>query len=492
MKNEVTLPGFKTFSNSAQKFRNKKSGRLSGGIILGYKYSLDGGISFVKSNTDYLWCKLDKVFFNLEKDIYLCAIYIPPRDSPYFNPDVFVDIESDIAVFTRNGSVMLAGDFNARTSKVSDFIDVDNCNHIPGDNIPLPDSIKKRQNYDNNINDHGKSLIELCKTCDLRILNGRTKGDSFGKITYHSQKGVSTVDYIIVSHDILNLIESFIVKKPNIFSDHSQLICWTKVTVSNLTPLVNVQQHKKVNLPKQYIWDEFSKEKFADTFQLNEIQSQILLFENSIFEENDKGIDHATTQFTQILDEVSKRSLKLTCQKNSKNNHTSKKWFDQECRTFRKYLKQISNKKHKHPHDTNLRNDYHQQNKTFKKLLRNKKQKFLDSKIDELISNKDSHTFWSTLKSMNQNKHIQNENKNEAPSDILYDHFKKLHSAPENTTFSATHLNVIENKHTLEQNKHLYNNLDNPISLNEIEIAILKKILKIKKHLDQTEYEMKC
>ena len=114
-------------------------------------------------------------------------------------------------------------------------------------------------------------------------MNGRTKGDSFGKITYHSQKGVSTVDYIIVSHDILNLIESFIVKKTNIFSDHSQLICWTKITVSNLTPLVNVQQHKKVNLPKQYIWDEFSKERFADTFQLNEIQSQILLFENSIF-----------------------------------------------------------------------------------------------------------------------------------------------------------------------------------------------------------------
>ena len=144
MRNEVTLPGFKTFSNSAQKFRNKKSGRLSGGIVLGYKYSLDGGISFVKSNTDYLWCKLDKVFFNLEKDIYLSAIYIPPRDSPYFNPDVFVDIETDIAVFIRNGSVMLAVDFNARTSKVSDFIDLDNCNHIPGDNIPLPDSIKKK------------------------------------------------------------------------------------------------------------------------------------------------------------------------------------------------------------------------------------------------------------------------------------------------------------------------------------------------------------
>ena len=35
MKDNVLLPGFKTFSNSAQKFHKKKSGRLSGGMVLG-------------------------------------------------------------------------------------------------------------------------------------------------------------------------------------------------------------------------------------------------------------------------------------------------------------------------------------------------------------------------------------------------------------------------------------------------------------------------
>ena len=132
---------------------------------------------------------------------------------------------------------MLAGDFNPTTGKANDFIDVDNnyyCNLIPGDNILSPFiSLPSRQNFDHNINDHGKHLLEFCKSCDLRILNGLTKGDSLGKFTYHSSKGVSTVGYVIVSNDLFASIEGFIVKQPNIFSDHSQIVCWTKIGMSN-------------------------------------------------------------------------------------------------------------------------------------------------------------------------------------------------------------------------------------------------------------------
>ena len=176
MKDNFLLPGFKKFSNSAQKFHKRKFGRLSGGLVLGYKNHLENGISFIKSCTYYIWCKLNHTFFNLENAIYLCALYIPPRDSPYFNPDIFFDIETDITFFHSKGSTMLAGDFNARTGKANDFIDVDNCNRIPGYNIPSPFiSLPSGQNFDNNINDHGKHLLELCKSCDLRILSAGQK-----------------------------------------------------------------------------------------------------------------------------------------------------------------------------------------------------------------------------------------------------------------------------------------------------------------------------
>ena len=157
----------------------------------------------------------------------MCPIHSSSRYS-IIDPELFVNIETDIALFQRKGFIMLASDFNARTDKANDFIAEEIGNFIPGGNIPPP-NLPIRQNFDNNINDHEKQLLDLCKTCDLRILNGRSKGDTLGKFTYHSINGVSTVDYIIVSHDLFGAVEGFAVKQPNIFSDHSQILCWVKI-----------------------------------------------------------------------------------------------------------------------------------------------------------------------------------------------------------------------------------------------------------------------
>ena len=55
--------------------------------------------------TNYIWCKLNHTFFNSEQDVYLCALKIPLHDSPYFDPELFTNIETDIAVavFHRKG-----------------------------------------------------------------------------------------------------------------------------------------------------------------------------------------------------------------------------------------------------------------------------------------------------------------------------------------------------------------------------------------------------
>lgn len=263
MKDDVQIPGFNTFSNAAQKTYKKKTGRLSGGLVLGYKNYLRSGISFVKSHNNYIWCKLNHTFFNLEQDVYLCALYIPPHDSPYFDPDLFSNIETDIALFHRKGLIVLAGDFNARTGKENDFITDESGKFIPGGDIPPPPNLTKRQNFDNIVNDHGKQLLDLCKTCDLRILNGRSKGDTLGKFTFHSINGISTVDYIIVSHDLFTSVQGFAVKQPNIFSDHSQIVCWIKTGTDLSNNNNSFQERNNVKLPQQYVWDETSAAKFT-------------------------------------------------------------------------------------------------------------------------------------------------------------------------------------------------------------------------------------
>ena len=211
-KAQLSLHDFELITTHAKKYKSKKHGRSSGGVAIAFKTVLKKGIKPILFHSDYIWCKLDKSFFHLEKDIFLCAIYIPPRNSPYFNIDVFNDLENDIAKFSNEGYVILSGDLNARTGSALDHKEEDPSVHIPGDMPILKHNLKKRNNYDNQTNDHGKTLLDICKTCDLRILNGRTKEDSFGKITYHSPIGISTVDYVIVSHNFMNLVENFIVK----------------------------------------------------------------------------------------------------------------------------------------------------------------------------------------------------------------------------------------------------------------------------------------
>lgn len=70
-------------------------------------------------------------------------------------------------------------------------------------------------------NEYGKYVIELCTEAQLRILNGRTIGDSVCRITYHNYIGASIDDYCICNSSFLQNIVSFNVGdfEPT-FSDH--------------------------------------------------------------------------------------------------------------------------------------------------------------------------------------------------------------------------------------------------------------------------------
>jgi hypothetical protein len=71
-------------------------------------------------------------------------------------------------------------------------------------------------------------LITMVKTwltgvkSDLRILNGRTKGDSFGRATFHGNNGISAVDYIICDQELFEKTKYFVVK--HLYPPHTYLI----------------------------------------------------------------------------------------------------------------------------------------------------------------------------------------------------------------------------------------------------------------------------
>ena len=51
-----------------------------------------------------VWLKLDKIYFGLEKDIYLGIAYIVPENSPIhvlYDVDLFQTLEEDIYFFSQ-------------------------------------------------------------------------------------------------------------------------------------------------------------------------------------------------------------------------------------------------------------------------------------------------------------------------------------------------------------------------------------------------------
>ena len=96
------------------------------------------------------------------------------------------------------------------------------------------------------------------------------------KITYHSPKGISTVDYFIVSHEMLNLINNFIVKAPTIFSDHSQVICWLNFQPPASSKTDSHPNVKTFNIPKQLIWDQSSVENFRNALKQDDVVTFLL------------------------------------------------------------------------------------------------------------------------------------------------------------------------------------------------------------------------
>ncbi len=110
------------------------------------------------------------------------------------------------------GCIVVCGDMNARTAELDDYIrlaDLQEFVDIPDEGAYLNSHIPKRSNCDKKPPGSGTwdcELLELCRSTELLIANGRTLGDVKGEYTFTSPRGQSTVDYFIVSAEHLSSV----------------------------------------------------------------------------------------------------------------------------------------------------------------------------------------------------------------------------------------------------------------------------------------------
>ena len=72
--------GYASFMNC----RSMDSSKKRGGLVVFIKRNILSGITLVdKSSSEMMWFKLSGAFFGLQRDIYICFIYISPVNSTY-------------------------------------------------------------------------------------------------------------------------------------------------------------------------------------------------------------------------------------------------------------------------------------------------------------------------------------------------------------------------------------------------------------------------
>ena len=97
-------------------------------------------------------------------------------------------------------------DFVNFEKEVREVSGLDDCSQ----NLFKEHGIISPSNQDEKINQNGNDLLELCKSFDLKIVNGRVGDDkNIGNFTCHKPSGKSVVDYAVVSDCLAPHIVNF-------------------------------------------------------------------------------------------------------------------------------------------------------------------------------------------------------------------------------------------------------------------------------------------
>ena len=138
--------------------------RNFGGITILVKDAISKGVIVLKSrNSNYQWVKFDKLYFNMQKDLYLCFVHVAPVNSTYTakHGDQLDDLESEIISFATLGNIIVCGDFNARTSNFNDYIDNDSEKYNMSDEEYVEDMCCSRTSFDKVLSSRGETTFRF-------------------------------------------------------------------------------------------------------------------------------------------------------------------------------------------------------------------------------------------------------------------------------------------------------------------------------------------
>ena len=410
-----------------------------------------------------IWIKLDKNVFCMQYDIYLCSTYIAPEKSVVHNMldfNVFDRMESDILYYNTMGKVFLFGDLNSRIGNKLDY--VDNDGPLPECDFLDTDYRIPRVTSDRGTNKYGDLLIDLCKSVNMRIVNGRFGTDKkLGKITCFTHNGESTVDYLITERENFSLLSEIRIYDFNMFSNHASLLFNFKIN-----SICNTQ-------PEEYIsfkWKNEHKDDFVSDIA-RDIEVLCSNLNSSIVSNDDTDVlvDIFTKYLSSRGNIYFEKHIKTHSNNTSKTYRKKNEWFHEDCKNSKSvYIKALQNY-NLYRSDEN-RAILHEKKIIFKKCCRLAKRRYNRKMSDKLVDlkNKKPEEFWKMFK---QTKSVNIGC--EISVKEFYSHFKNLYSeiSIEEDPLCENFMKEFDmNENTCSNST--FENLDTPFTLEEIRLAI--------------------
>ena len=184
-----------------------KGEEFRGGVAVLFRSPIWKFVYDIQKEHDQVWFRLK----NTPNFLY-GAVYIPPRDSPYYSAESFALLQSKC--IDGSSKVLIMGDINSRISNLSQF-----------ENPPL--GFIYSMNPDHSTNANGSCTVDICQACEMIPVNHLTyKGNPFpGALTYRQKSNwISQLDWAIISKSAVPQIKSFIFHKDlSLPTDHAAI-----------------------------------------------------------------------------------------------------------------------------------------------------------------------------------------------------------------------------------------------------------------------------
>ena len=356
---ELSIPGYKRVQYKNRK-KNLRSHTAAGGIAVFVKNHMSNLLTPVQTDDDNtIWVKIKKEIAKADFDVYIGTHYMSPSNTT--NNKTLKLIE-DIIAFQSKGIVIINGDFNARTGTENDIISPDKFDNDFG--LEIENFRSNRNSQDSVINKQGEDLLDMCKSLDLCIANGRKVGDPFGNYTCIKWNGNSVVDYLLTSKNFFNQVLTFKVGQYEpLLSDHCPLkYCLEIPKCDN-----DVEVESLDNAPRTFIWSDEGIAKFLNNLKNDNNQNHLETILNSDFTSPNAIVEDITI-FLKKTAKISNIKIRRAPNSTGKVNPP---WFNNDCTNIKKEIISLGKKITKDPNNSVLKSELAKEKKVLKNTIKN-------------------------------------------------------------------------------------------------------------------------